>query len=328
MASTVAGGGRMHKSSVYLPEALKARLAELARRSGRSEARLLRLAVERLVASEGPGRPAGGARRDDPVVERHRTGPALVGVGVGPGDPGLLTLRALQALRAADRVLAPTTSLAAIGRAEAIVREAAPDLAVERLAFVMVADGPARDEALDRAADRVVAALDAGERVAFVTLGDPNVYSTFSSVAERVGARRPHVPIGTEPGIMAFQELAAAAGTVLLDGDERLVLIPAHEACATTAVRAAAADPRTALVVYKGGSRVAEVAAILEEAGRTDGAVLGELLGLPGGRVRAVADLGDEPVTYLATVVVPPQRAAGAGGSTGPLGSTGPVAAP
>lgn len=317
------GSGRMHKSSVYLPEALKARLAALARRSGRSEAQLLRLAVERLVAAEPPGRPAAGtARRHDPVVERHRTGPGLVGVGVGPGDPGLLTLRALRALRAADRVLAPTTSLSAVGRAEAIVRDAAPDLAVERLAFVMVADGPARDQALDRAADRVVAALDAGERVAFVTLGDPNVYSTFSSVAERVGARRPQVPISTEPGIMAFQELAAAAGTVLVDGDERLVLIPAHEPCAAAAVRAAAGDPRTALVVYKGGSRLAEVASILAEAGRAEGAVLGELLGLPGGRVRPVAELGDEPVTYLATMVVPPRRGAEPIGSAGSVGAS------
>ena len=134
------------------------------------------------------------------------------------------------------------------------------------------------------------------------------MYSTFSALAERVAVRRPAVPIRTEPGIMAFQELAAAAGTVLLDGDERLVLIPAHEPCAAAALRAAAGDPQTALVVYKGGGRLLEVMAVLAEAGRTEGAVLGELLGLPGGRVRAVAELGDEPVTYLATVVVPPRR--------------------
>ena len=56
--------------------------------------------------------------------------------------------------------------------------------------------------------------LDAGERVALITLGDPNVYSTFSSVAERVAALRPRTPVRTEPGIMAFQELAARTGTV------------------------------------------------------------------------------------------------------------------
>jgi precorrin-2/cobalt-factor-2 C20-methyltransferase len=297
----------MHKTSVYLPEALKAQLGDVARRTGRSEAQLVRLAVERLVASE-PRTPAPATRRDDPVVEHHRRGPALVGVGVGPGDPGLLTLRALGALRSADRVLAPTTSSAAVGRAEAIVREAAPDVVVERLEFVMAVDGEARSAALARAAERVVSALDAGERVAFITLGDPNVYSTFSSVAERVAALRPRTPITTEPGIMAFQELAAAAGTVVLDGDERLLLVPAHGPCGVEAVAAAAADPRSAVVVYKGGGRLPEVAQVLAAAGRLDGAVVGELLGLPGGRVRPVADVGDQPATYLATVLVPPLR--------------------
>ena len=223
--------GRMHKSSVYLPEALKARLAALARRSGRSEAQLLRLAVERLVAAEPPGRPAAGtARRHDPVVERHRTGPGLVGVGVGPGDPGLLTLRALRALRAADRVLAPTTSLSAVGRAEAIVRDAAPDLAVERLAFVMVADGPARDQALDRAADRVVGALDAGERVAFVTLGDPMVFGRGGE--EAASLRAAGVPHRVVPGVTSAIAAPAAAGIpVTLRGvSAAFTVVSGHEA--------------------------------------------------------------------------------------------------
>ena len=157
--------------------------------------------------------------------------------------------------------------------------------------------------------DRVVARLDRGERVAFATLGDPNVYSTFSSVAEGVASSRPTVKVSTVPGIMAFQELAARSGTVLVDGDERLVLIPAHrEVGAITAT--ALADPATAVVVYKGGRRVAELAAGAAAEGRLRGAVLGELLGLPGERVvpltDAVAD--GRPVTYLSTVIVPPHR--------------------
>ena len=96
----------MKKTSVYLPEALKDRLAAVARATGRSEAQLLRLAVERLVASEPAGH-APIARREDPVAARHRPGPVLVGVGVGPGDPGLVTRRAVEVLRDADRVVAP-----------------------------------------------------------------------------------------------------------------------------------------------------------------------------------------------------------------------------
>jgi len=174
--------------------------------------------------------------------------------------------------------------------------------------FVMEVSGGARSNALAAAADRVVAALDAGERVAFVTLGDPNVYSTFSSLAEEVRARRPAVPIESVPGIMAFQDLAARAGTVLVDGDERLVLVPARAGSDPGTLAAAVADPSAALVVYKGGGRLPELARLLADAGRLDGAVLGELLGLPGGRVSAVAEVADQPATYLATVVVPPVR--------------------
>ncbi|HEX6421607.1 MAG TPA: SAM-dependent methyltransferase, partial [Acidimicrobiales bacterium] len=162
----------MKKTSVYLPEALKQRLALLARRTGRSEAQLVRLAVERLV-SEAPGR-APGAQAGEPVPVPP-PGPALVGVGVGPGDPGLVTGRAVEALRQADRVLAPTTSAAAVGRAEAVVREVAPDVPVERVCFVMEVATDARAAALQAAADRVVDLVDAGERVAFVTIGDPSV---------------------------------------------------------------------------------------------------------------------------------------------------------
>jgi precorrin-2/cobalt-factor-2 C20-methyltransferase len=302
-------GSVVKKTSVYLPDALKGRLAAVATRTGRSEAQLIRSAVERLVSSEPAFGPIG--RTEDPVVQRHRREPALVGLGMGPGDPGLVTMRTVAELRGADRVLAPSTNLASMGRSEIIVREVAPEVIVERVGFVMEVDSAARTSALVAAAERVVAALDAGERVAFVTLGDPNVYSTFSSLADEVRARRPGVPIETVPGIMAFQDLAARSGTVLVDGDERLVLVPARAGSDPAVLAAAAGDPSAALVVYKGGGRLPELAKLLARTGRLDGAVLGELLGLPGGRVAKVADVADRPATYLATVVVPPVREGG-----------------
>lgn len=231
-------------------------------------------------------------------------GGLLVGVGVGPGDPELLTRRALRVLAEADRVFAPSSAPDAVGRAEAIVREAAPEVRVERLAFTMGAAEDVRTTAYAGAADRIVACLDRGERVAFVTLGDPNIYSTFSSLAEAVRARRPGTAVETVPGITAFQDLAARSGTVLLDGTEKLALVTA--AAGPDAVDAALADPGQAVVVYKGGRHLPEVARRLQAAGRLDGAVVGELLGLPGERVAPAAAVADSPATYLATVIVPP----------------------
>jgi precorrin-2/cobalt-factor-2 C20-methyltransferase len=228
---------------------------------------------------------------------------ALIGVGVGPGDPGLVTVRALEVLRAADRVVAPSLAVDAVGRAESIVRQAAPEVDVERVVFAMTA-GPERDEAMAGVVRELLAWLADGEVVAFATLGDPNVYSTFSSVADGVRAARPDVTVETVPGIMAFQDLAARSGTVVLDGTESLALVTALDG--TSALDAALLDPSRAVVVYKGGRHLPAIAKRLADAGRLDRAVVGELLGLPGERLAAVADVADRPATYLATVIVPP----------------------
>lgn len=231
---------------------------------------------------------------------------ALIGVGVGPGDPELMTLRALRALREADRVFAPVSDAEEEGRAESIVRRAAPDVAVERLVFVMARDGAARQAAIDAAVATLVARLDDGERVAFITLGDPNVYSTVSSVVGSVRRLRPDVPVETVPGIMAFQDLAARSGTVVVDGAEELTLATALDGAA--GLGTALADPGTAVVVYKGGRHLPELATQLTATGRLDGAVVGELLGLEGESVSRLADRAMSPGSYLATVIVPPVR--------------------
>jgi precorrin-2/cobalt-factor-2 C20-methyltransferase len=293
----------VRKTSVYLPPVVKDRLADVARRTGRSEAHLIRLAIERLVADEATslGR-AGYARPDDPTAASGR-GAVLVGVGIGPGDPELLTVRALKALRRADRVFAPVTDELAVGRAESILREGAPDVVVERLVFVMDPDPAGRAAAIDRAAERITACLDGGEEVAFITLGDPNVYSTFAAVTAAVRARRPGTTVESVPGIMAFQDLAARTGTVLVDERQSLILLTGLDG--VEPIDAALADPARAVVVYKGGRRLPEIAERATARGRGGRAVMGELLGLTGERT-ARLDARPGPATYLATVIIPP----------------------
>jgi precorrin-2/cobalt-factor-2 C20-methyltransferase len=230
---------------------------------------------------------------------------SLVGVGVGPGDPELLTARALRVLRQADRVFGPTVAADSEGRAESVVRQADPGIAVERLLFAIGPDEAARAAAHAAAARRTAACLDDGETVAFVTLGDPNVYSTFPHLARAVLARRPGTRVQTVPGIMAFQDLASKAGTVVIDGAQPLHLVSA--VAGPGPVEAALADDQAALVIYKGGRHLPGIAARLEEVGRLEGAVFGELLGLPGQRLGPVGAHAGAPASYLATVIVPPR---------------------
>jgi len=286
------------KTSVYLPEQLKARLGHLAQRSGRSEADLIRSAIEAAVDVVG-----------EPTQSPPSPRPGhLVGIGVGPGAADLLTSRALDALRRASVVVAPTTDDTATGRAEAIVREAAPGVVVERLVFAMTPDQEQRWAALTTAAERVVELLDAGEEVAFITLGDPNLYSTFSSIAELVTERRAHTLIETVPGVMAFQELAARSGTVLADDQQSLMILPANEArmsAEESPVTTALHDAACTVILYKGGRQVARLAERLEEGARLDKAVMGELLGLPGERIAPLHEVASQPATYLSAVIVP-----------------------
>jgi precorrin-2/cobalt-factor-2 C20-methyltransferase len=229
---------------------------------------------------------------------------ALIGIGVGPGDPSHVTLGALRALREADRVVAPSTAVDAVGRAESVVREVAPDVSVERVPYEMAPGAAARTAAARAAAERIVTWLDAGERVAFVTLGDPNVYSTVSPVAAAVRELRRAAAIETVPGIMALQDLAARTGTVLVEGTESLALVTALDG--PEAAIEALGDPAQAVVVYKGGRHLPALARQIAGAGRLEGAVVGELLGLAGQRVGPVRETDGRPATYLATVIVPP----------------------
>lgn len=292
----------MQKTSVYLPPRLKQALAERAAATGRSEAEVIRAALEAEVRSARGGAPP----TEVPVRGR------LVGIGVGPGDADLLTVRALAALRRADRVVAPAMAVDAVGRAEAIVREAAPGLRVERLPFTMAPGRAERDRSVEAAADVIARYLGAGEEVAFVTLGDPLTYSTFTSVAEAVRRRRPAAVVEQVPGVMAFQALAARTGTTVTDERQRLTVRTALDG---EDVATDLSDRHVTVVLYKGGRRLPELAKAAAAAGRLSGAVAGELLGMPGERIGSLADLAaDGPASYLATVIIP-ASSAGADGA-------------
>lgn len=287
----------MHKSSLYLPDRLKAALGARAAETGRSEAEVIRVALEAALAQ--PVQPAGPAQ-ERPVPGR------LVGVGVGPGEADLLTVRAVAALRRADRCVAPSTAIDAVGRAEAIVRQAVPGLTVERIPFAMAPSRKARDRSVDHAAAAVSAHLGAGEEVAWITLGDPLVYSTFSSVAAAVVRRRPATVVTQVPGIMAFQALAARTGTVIADERTRLTIRTALDG---EDLAADLADDTSTVVVYKGGRRLPDLAAAADQSGRSKAAVVGELLGMPGERIGGLDEMASQgPASYLATVIVPAGR--------------------
>lgn len=231
----------------------------------------------------------------------------LVGVGVGPGDPQLVTVQAVRTLQAADVVFVPVADSGELGRAERTVR-AYVERPLRRLVFAMdrVEDRPASWDAAGRQVADALSGLTGEAAVAFATIGDPNIYSTFSYLAQTVRGLLPDIVVETVPGITAMQALAARSGTVLVEGRESLVLLPL---AADTERLAEALRGHDTVVAYKGGRRLPELLDEVAAAGRLDTAVFGAGLGLPEEEIRPAATLDPTArAAYLSTVLIPPHR--------------------
>jgi precorrin-2/cobalt-factor-2 C20-methyltransferase len=226
----------------------------------------------------------------------------LVGVGVGPGDPELLTVKGLRVLREADAVFVPVADTGEVGRAEATVREYLDEEGITRLLFALSDDTQARERNWTDAANEVSKHLENGETCAFATIGDPNVYSTFTYLARTVREIEPQAEVETVPGITAMQDLASRSGTVLLEGDGRLALLPFT--AGEESLREALAGYE-AVVCYKGGSRLGEVLRVAADEGRLEDAVYGARLGIDGEEIVPAREMVGREGTYLSTVLFP-----------------------
>ncbi|AEW93417.1 MULTISPECIES: precorrin-2 C(20)-methyltransferase [Streptomycetaceae] len=231
----------------------------------------------------------------------------LIGVGVGPGDPELVTVKGVAALRSAEVVVVPVMDTLERGRAEATVLHYVDAAKVVRVVFALNErqDRARREAAWDAAGRRVAGLLGDHATVAFATIGDPNVYSTFTYLAQTVCALVPGLVVETVPGITAMQDLAARSGAVLTEGTEPLTLVPVTAGSAV--LKEALTGPGT-VVAYKFGRLAEEVAGVLRETGRTEDAVWGSALGLPEESIRPASELLDGPLPYLSTLIAPARR--------------------
>lgn len=154
----------------------------------------------------------------------------LYGVGVGPGAPDLLTLRALAVLRSVDVIALPRASEWGESVAWSIVGPTLGDCAAEKLflTFPMSKEPERVAPAVARAMDAIGERLRAGKSVAFATEGDPSLYSTFVYVAEETRRRWPEIAIEVVPAVSSPLAVAAVAGVPLADGQERIAIIPAN----------------------------------------------------------------------------------------------------
>jgi precorrin-2/cobalt-factor-2 C20-methyltransferase len=235
------------------------------------------------------------------------TGGRLIGVGVGPGDPELLTLKAMRVLKEAD-VVAHFAKLGNGSNARAIVASWLRS-GVEELPLLypvtteIQKDEPRYRDTLrefyDGAAAAVAAHLDAGRVVAVICEGDPLFYGSYMHLHVRLARNYPTEIIA---GVTGMSGCWSAAGLPIAQGDDVFTAIPGSLPEEELVRRLREAD---AVVVMKLGRHLPKVRRALERTGRLARAMYVERDTMPGAVVTPLVDKSDDCAPYFAVVLVP-----------------------
>ncbi|MCI8454438.1 MAG: precorrin-2 C(20)-methyltransferase [Lachnospiraceae bacterium] len=220
----------------------------------------------------------------------------IYGIGVGPGDPELMTLKGLKLLKAADVIAIPAADKESC-TAYRIARGAAPEIEDKEILcvdFPMIKDPEALKASHERAALALAEILDTGRTVAFLTLGDPTVYSTYFYVHKKLSARGYEAEIVN--GTPSFCAVAARLSASLGEGAGAVHILPGsypiEEGLALTGTK----------VLMKSGRQLGSVKALLMARGER--ALMVENCGLDKERVYVGAENFPEQASYYSLILV------------------------
>ena len=226
----------------------------------------------------------------------------LYGVGVGPGDPELLTLKGLRILREVAVVAAPVKQAGEDSSAWNIVRShLGADARCLELEMPMSRDRSRLENSWDAAAAVVGAHLAAGRSVAFVTLGDPTLYSTYMYLHNRVIARGFAAEI--VPGVTAMCAISARLGCSLAEGSDSLAILPSLHSGADFAT---VLDQFDNVVVMKAGMDYAGLEDGLRQRNLLGRSALVSNCGMANERVLSslAEGIGETEMGYFTTVLI------------------------
>jgi precorrin-2/cobalt-factor-2 C20-methyltransferase len=225
-------------------------------------------------------------------------GGRLFGLGLGPGDPELVTFKAVRLLRAA-----PVVAYPAPDEGDSFARSIAAEWLDPKQREIAIRfpmrPGEPPAAVYDEAAARLAAELDHGRDVAFLCQGDPLFYGSFAGVLTRLA---PRYPVTVVPGVSSLTACAAAAAIPLVQREASLTVIPATLDEAELWRRLAGTEPAVAI---KLGRHFGKLRRVLSLSGRLDGALYVERASLTNQRIAPMADIDPASVPYFATALVP-----------------------
>ena len=215
-------------------------------------------------------------------------------VGCGPGDPELLTVRAVNLIKSAEVIFAPTAREGKPSIALSVVEQYVGKTAkTASLVFPMVKDRESLKDYWRRNADEIAAAVRSGKKVVYLTVGDPALYSTWIYIHRELKRSHPDVEVEIVPGVASLFAIANKAGISLAEGDETVAIVPACYDMERVRRTAGACDT---VIFLKDGRYFDSVIEMLGEAGFPDDATIAiaQDISAPEGEILEVTKLADQ----------------------------------
>jgi precorrin-2/cobalt-factor-2 C20-methyltransferase len=221
----------------------------------------------------------------------------LYALGLGPGDPELVTVKALRILRSVAVVAYPAPD-SGDSVARGIVAQWLDRGQKEIAIRFPMRPGPPPREIYHSAAAQIEATLRAGDDVAYLCQGDPLLYGSFAGLLAALDSR---VPVTIVPGVSSITACAAATGTALVRRDDTLSIVPATLPEDDLAAALAGAE---AAVVIKLGRHFPKLRRVLRRLGLLEAALYVEHASWTSERVAALAAVDPATVPYFATALI------------------------
>lgn len=232
------------------------------------------------------------------------------GLGIGPGDPKLVTVRAAEILGSCPNLFVPKSRESRDSLALEIVQPyTTPRMVVWELVFPMTKDPEQLEASWQQSARKVVDVLQRGEDACFITLGDALLYSTYIYLARALRTALPNVEIETVPGVTSFSAAAALTSFPMGEGADKIAVLPVSDN--VEQLRPVLEQFET-VVLMKVAKSLPKIIDLLDELGLADGAVFVAKAGQEDERIETdILKLRneDDKVGYLATILVNTKRA-------------------
>ena len=223
------------------------------------------------------------------------------GVGIGPGDPRYLTVRAVEVLQQVDVLFTVISQNAEASVSQAVVESLHPRGEIRLQTFSMSRDTAVRQAQVVANAAAIIRELQTGKNCAFATLGDPLTYSTFGYILPLVRDALPGLEVEIVPGITSFATLAARAGEILVENGEQLHIVPSFRTEKVGTMSFPKGSTTILLKTYR--SRQALLARLAQEPDLT--ILYGERLTMEGEHLeRDLEGIRGLPEQYLSMIMV------------------------